>query len=78
MRTHLITNLYGSMKKIIALLITLLALTGCVQTQYHKNVTVVKDSAGNLVSTTISETVVQPGQGWPVKFEHLRGVRTDE
>jgi len=63
------------MKKTITLLLTLSALAGCVQTQYQKNVTVVKDAAGNLVSTTISETVIQPGQGYPVKFEHLNDVQ---
>jgi len=66
------------MKKIITLLAALFALTGCVQTQFQKNVTVVKDAQGNLVSTTITETVIQRGQGWPVKFENLKGVQTDE
>ncbi len=66
------------MKKIITLLITLLVLIGCVQSQYQKNITVVKDADGHVVTTTISETVIQPGRGYPVKFKHLKGVQLGE
>ena len=58
------------------LLIAPLLLAGCVATQYQKSVSVTKDADGKVVSITETESVIQPNQqGWPVKFEHLKGVQ---
>lgn len=66
-------------KGLIALTITAILLTGCVvPTQYEKSVAVTKDANGRIVSTTITETVVQPNQkGKPVKLENLDGVQVN-
>jgi len=51
-------------------------ISGCVPSQYQKTIAVTKDATGKIVSTTETESVVQPNnQGWPVKFEHLKGVQ---
>ncbi len=67
--------------KIIPLVILCAAslLTGCVSTTYTKTVQVTKDASGNVVSTVITESVMQPYQeGWPVHFEYLKGVQPGE
>jgi len=48
---------------------------GCVQSQYSKTVEVTKDASGKVVSTVETETVTQPGSGYPVKFEHLKDIQ---
>ncbi len=56
-----------------------LTVSGCVATQYEKSVTVRKDADGRIVERVETERVVQPGQqGWPVKFEYLKGVIPNE
>src|SRR5947209_13871709 len=72
------TSIQSFMKKVTALFGCLLGLLtcGCVATAYTKTVTVTKDAAGNVTQTVETETVSQPGQGWPVKFEHLQGVQS--
>jgi PBP1b-binding outer membrane lipoprotein LpoB len=65
--------------KSIMLFIAPLLLAGCVNTQYQKSVSVTKDANGNIVSRTETESVMQPNQqGWPVKFEYLKGVQPGE
>jgi hypothetical protein len=50
--------------------------SGCVATTYTKSVAVTKDSDGKIIQTVETEGIVQPGgQGWPVKFEYLKGVQ---
>jgi hypothetical protein len=52
--------------------------SGCVATTYSKSVTVTKDADGKILNTVETEAIVQPGgQGWPVKFDHLKGVQTN-
>jgi hypothetical protein len=66
------------LKPIYLLLITgLMALgTGCVSTTYTKTISVTKDENGKVIQTIETESVTQPNQqGWPVKFEHLKGVQ---
>ena len=66
------------MKKtyLLLTLTTAILATGCVATTYSKSVTVTRDADGKIVQTVETEAVVQPGgQGWPVKFEHLKGVQ---
>ena len=59
----------------IVVLLGVTALGGCVQSQFIKSVTVKKDAAGNIIERVETETVSQPGSGWAVKFEHLKGVQ---
>ncbi len=66
------------MKKTCLLLplVLSLAASGCVSTTYTKTVTVTKDADGKIVQIVESESIMQPNQqGWPVKFEHLKGVQ---
>ena len=49
--------------------------SGCVQTMYHKSIEVTKDANGNILQIVEVETVSQPGQGWPIKLEKLKGVQ---
>lgn len=64
------------MKKTLMLLIPLCFLaSGCVQTVYSKSVTIKKDAKGHILERIETETVSQPGTGWPIKFEHLEGVQ---
>ncbi len=52
---------------------------GCVSTTYTKSVTVTKDASGKIVQTVEHESLNQPNQnGWPVKFEYLKGVKVGE
>lgn len=59
----------------LCLIVGLVALAGCVETQYIKSVTVKKDASGKLVERIETETVRQPGRGYAVEFEHLKGVQ---
>ena len=67
------------MKLAQVLLLTIAAatsLTGCVvQSTYSKSVAVTKDAAGRVVQTVETETVVQPGQGYPIRLEKITGVQ---
>jgi hypothetical protein len=59
----------------LLLVLSSLALTGCVATEYHKSISITKDANGNVISTTETEGVTQPGgSGYPITFEHLKGV----
>ena len=65
------------MKKtyLLLTLTTGLLASGCVSTTYEKAVTVTKDADGKIIQRVETERVVQPNQsGWPVHFEHLKGV----
>lgn len=63
------------MKIAVFTLLTLFVF-GCVSTQYEKSISVTKDASGKITSVTETERVIQPNQsGWPVKFEHLKGVQ---
>jgi hypothetical protein len=65
-------------RKHLSLLAASLLISGCVATQYEKSIAVTKDANGKIISTTLTERVVQPNQnGWPVKFEYLNGVQPD-
>lgn len=66
----------GEMKALILFAVAV-SLSGCtVPTTYSKSIAVKKDAAGNVLETVETETVLQHGgQGYPVKFEHLKGVR---
>ncbi|MBH3429826.1 hypothetical protein [Pseudomonas alkylphenolica] len=51
-------------------------LTGCVvQSTYSKSVAVTKDATGRVVQTVETETVVQPGQGYPIRLEKIAGIQ---
>jgi len=68
----------GNLKKIV-LLLCAACLSGCVATTYSKSVAVTKDADGKILQTVETEAIVQPGgQGWPVKFEHLKGIQPGE
>jgi PBP1b-binding outer membrane lipoprotein LpoB len=63
-------------KSIALLFIAPLLLSGCVGSIYQKSVAVTKDADGKIVSTTETESVIQPHRwGWPVQFENLKGVQ---
>jgi hypothetical protein len=63
-------------KYLSLLFVASLLFTGCVATTYQKSVSVTKDADGKIVSITETESVVQPNQqGWPVRFDHLKGVQ---
>ncbi|WP_342030341.1 hypothetical protein [Pseudomonas sp. CFBP 13719] len=51
------------------------ALAGCVQTAYTKSVSVTKNADGRIVQTVETETVTQPGQGYQMKLEKIKGVQ---
>jgi len=53
-------------------------LAGCVQSHYSKSISVKKDSNGQVLEIVETETVVQPGTGWPIKLEHLKGIQSTE
>ena len=60
----------------LVLLASACALSGCaVPTTYSKSISVTKDATGKVVETVETETIVQPGQGYPVRFEHLQAVQ---
>jgi hypothetical protein len=50
----------------------LAVLSGCVQTQFHKSVTILKDADGKIISRQETEGVTQVGQTWTIQFEHLK------
>jgi hypothetical protein len=49
--------------------------SGCVQTMYNKSIAVTKDANGNIIHTVETESVTQPGQGWPLKLKTLKDVQ---
>ncbi|MFK3766961.1 MULTISPECIES: hypothetical protein [Pseudomonas] len=52
------------------------ALSGCVvQSSYSKTIAVTKDADGKVLQTVESETVVQPGQGYPMRLQLIKGVQ---
>ncbi|KQQ62270.1 hypothetical protein ASF66_11350 [Pseudomonas sp. Leaf129] len=57
------------------LLLAVIGLSGCVQTAYSKSVTVTKDADGRVVQTVETETVTQPGQGYEMRLEKIKGVQ---
>jgi hypothetical protein len=67
------------MKSALALVFTAAvaaSVTGCVvQSTYSKSVAVTKDATGRVVQTVETETVVQPGQGYPIRLEKIAGVQ---
>jgi len=73
-------NKHQTIKMKLALLfIAPLFICGCVSTTYTKSISITKDANGNIVSRTETESVVQPNQnGWPVKFEYLKGIQPGE
>jgi hypothetical protein len=62
--------------KVLVLLAFAVSLSGCtVPTTYTKSIAVKKDANGKVIETVETEAVIQPGgQGYPVRFEHLKGV----
>jgi outer membrane lipoprotein SlyB len=60
---------------IALLLLTVVGLSGCVQTAYSKSIAVTKDADGRVVQTVETETVTQPGQGYPIQLEKIKGVQ---
>ena len=67
------------MKTIMLVLIAPLLICGCVNTQYQKTVSVTKDANGRIIGSVETESVVQPNQqGWPMKFEYLKGIQVGE
>ncbi|WP_414537680.1 hypothetical protein [Pseudomonas sp. CAM1A] len=62
------------------LFLTLIAasatLSGCVvQSSYSKTISVTKDAQGKVVQTVETETVVQPGQGYPMRLQLIKGIQ---
>ncbi|HDS0956473.1 hypothetical protein PshuTeo2_35510 [Pseudomonas hunanensis] len=52
------------------------ALSGCVvQSSYSKTIAVTKDADGKVLQTVESETVVQPGQGYPMRLQLIKGIQ---
>lgn len=62
----------------LALIATSATLSGCVvQSSYSKTISVTKDAQGKVVQTVESETVVQPGQGYPMRLQLIKGIQTN-
>lgn len=57
------------------LLLAVTAISGCVQTAYSKSIAVTKDGQGRIVQTVENETVTQPGQGYQMKLEKIKGIQ---
>ena len=57
------------------LLLPITALSGCVQTAYSKSISVTKDAEGRIVQTVETETITQPGQGYQMKLEKIKGIQ---
>ncbi|MDE1167623.1 MAG: hypothetical protein PW845_20175 [Pseudomonas sp.] len=57
------------------LLLAVIGLAGCVQTAYSKSIAVTKDANGNVLQTVETETVTQPGQGYEMRLEKIKGVQ---
>ncbi|MDP3334794.1 MAG: hypothetical protein Q8S55_22830 [Methylococcaceae bacterium] len=49
--------------------------SGCVQTIYNSSIAVTKDEHGKIIQTVETESVSQPGQGWPLKLKILKDVQ---
>ncbi len=67
----LLTNIMAHLIKPALIIPIAFLFGGCVQTQFHKSVTVHKDAAGNITETIETESISQPGSAWPVKFQYL-------
>lgn len=51
-------------------------LSGCVvPSNYSKSIVVKKDASGKVLEIVETETVLQHGQGYPIKFEYLKDVQ---
>ncbi|WP_369991360.1 hypothetical protein [Pseudomonas xanthosomatis] len=60
----------------LALFATSAAMSGCVvQSSYSKTIAVTKDAEGKVVQTVETETVVQPGQGYPMRLQLIKGIQ---
>lgn len=57
------------------LVLAVVALSGCVQTAYSKSIAVTKDAEGRVVQTVETETVTQPGTGYEMRMEKIKGVQ---
>jgi hypothetical protein len=57
------------------LLLAIFGLSGCVQTAYSKSIAVTKDANGHILQTVETETVTQPGQGYEMRLEKIKGVQ---
>jgi hypothetical protein len=68
-----------SRRGLLLLSLAPLLVLGCVNTQYEKSVSVRKDADGKIIERIETERAIQPGQqGWPMKFEYLKGVMPGE
>lgn len=65
--------------RVLVLLACVVSLIGCtVPTTYSKSISVKKDADGKVLETVETETVVQAGGvGYPVRFEHIRGIQPE-
>jgi len=62
----------------LALITASATLSGCVvQSSYSKTISVTKDAQGKVVQTVETETVVQPGQGYPMRLQLIKGIQTN-
>jgi outer membrane lipoprotein SlyB len=62
----------------LALIAASATLSGCVvQSSYSKTISVTKDAQGKVVQTVETETVVQPGQGYPMRLQLIKGIQTN-
>ena len=59
----------------VFLLLAITALSGCVQTAYSKSISVTKDAEGRIVQTVETETVTQPGNGYQMRLEKIKGIQ---
>lgn len=57
------------------LLVSIVLLSGCVQSTYSKTITVNKDANGVVLGSVETETVVQPAQGYALKLDLIKGVQ---
>ncbi|WP_437181064.1 hypothetical protein [Pseudomonas peradeniyensis] len=60
----------------LAVIATSAVLSGCVvQSSYSKTIAVTKDAEGKVVQTVETETVIQPGQGYPMRLQLIKGIQ---
>jgi len=60
----------------LAVVATSAVLSGCVvQSSYSKTIAVTKDAEGKVVQTVETETVIQPGQGYPMRLQLIKGIQ---
>ncbi|MFJ4344328.1 hypothetical protein [Pseudomonas sp. NPDC089401] len=60
----------------LAVIATCAGMSGCVvQSSYSKTVSVTKDAEGKVLQTVETETVVQPGQGYPMRLQLIKGIQ---